>query len=666
MKRSILSLIAIVATLFVACEKSDIVENTNLDMVEIAIEANSLDVDDETRLSLNGNTTKWELGDKINLILIVNSNQESYATLEIKAASDIATDGKSAIFRGSVPAGSYYALTAIYPGVAQPSKSITFDRTAKNNVYMTSYKQESITIDSKTKSISLDFEHQMHKLDFNLSLASGYESQDLAANNIVVEMSARSNGGAVEFWQTATYNATYNSISAANKSNSISIATSGKTSAKSLNFSTMVFPMNTMREVVFTFDVYINGEKCYEIKKPTEGTLSTFAMSKGKTTTVNLELSKKNNVNSGSEKVDIKLSASKSTIKADGSDSATLTVKRNDDNTDVTSESTIYVNGSKLNGSSFTTTNAGAYTLYAMRNEVKSNEITITAEKVASGKSIVFAEGVSTSSGWYDVNKMAQGNNGDTNMCWAAAASNMIQWFQDRYVAAGKSLPAKAISGPGTVHHSGSNFDRTYELALMDMYLTEWNNHRGGNVEYAIPWYFENNLYGGQYAQKEYTAYPESNGGYWSSVWSSVKSNIYTGYTDGFFTGMYTCCYNNYLWCDSNQADTRLRDFSNMIADTFKYGMAGLTVSESSTRISNHHAVTLWGYEIDNSTGHITRLWITDSDDINKEPKTALLNEYNVSINSGSSHIKLTGDTKYSALYVVSIHPFAGYGSAGK
>lgn len=670
MKRLIFSLIAIVATLFVACEKNDIVEDTNLDMVEIAIEANNLDVDDETRLSLNGNTTKWELGDKINLILIVNSNKESYATLEIKEASDIAADGKSAIFRGSVPAGSYNALTAVYPGVAQPSKSITFDRTAKNNIYMTSYKQESITIDSNTKNISLDFEHQMHKLDFNLSLASGYESQDLAANNIVVEMSARSNGGVVELWQTATYNTTYNSISAVNKSNSISIATSGNASAKSLNFSTMVFPMNTMREVVFTFDVYINGEKCYEIKKPTEGTLSTFTMSKGKTTTVNLELSKKNNVNSGSEKVDITLSASKSTIKADGSDSATLTVKRNDDNTDVTSESTIYVNGTKLNGTTFTTTNAGTYTLYAMRNEVKSNEITITAEKAQTGKTIVFAEGVSTTSGWYDVNKKGRGDNGDINMCWAAASSNMIQWWQDRYVAAGNKLPSTAIDGPGTKSYDSFG---PYELALMEIYHSNWDNSKGGHPEEAIPWYFEGKLYGGEYATAGSQATPKTNGGYWKSVWSSIEPYIYRGYSHDLFPSqypnMYTYCYNNYyLWADGSglEGNDRLKKFTQLVVQSFERGMAGLTVSTNSS-LGLLHAVTLWGYEIDNSTGMLTRVWITDSDDLEKEPKTQLLNEYNVSIDSGKSHIKLSSSsTKYGAIWVAKLHPFSGYGSAGK
>ncbi|MBQ5668926.1 MAG: IdeS/Mac family cysteine endopeptidase [Peptococcaceae bacterium] len=194
----------------------------------------------------------------------------------------------------------------------------------------------------------------------------------------------------------------------------------------------------------------------------------------------------KNNVNSGLEKADITLAASKTTIKADGSDSVTLSVKRNDDNTDVTTESTIYVNGTKLNGTTFTTTNAGTYTLYAERNEVKSNEITITAEKVATGKTIVFAEGVDTSDGWYDVNKKGQGNNGDMNMCWAAASSNMIQWWQDRYVAAGNKLPSTAITGPGT--KSYDNYG-PYELALMEIYHSNWNNSKGGHPEEAIPWY---------------------------------------------------------------------------------------------------------------------------------------------------------------------------------
>ncbi len=71
---------------------------------------------------------------------------------------------------------------------------------------------------------------------------------------------------------------------------------------------------------------------------------------------------------------------------------------------------------------------------------------------------------------------------------------------------------------------------------------------------------------------------------------------------------------------------------------------------------------TLWGYEIDHSTGLLTRLWITDSDDLEKEPKEPLLNEYAVSIGEGMSHIKLSSpDVRYGACYVVALCPVSGY-----
>ena len=112
-------------------------------------------------------------------------------------------------------------------------------------------------------------------------------------------------------------------------------------------------------------------------------------------------------------------------------------------NTTTRASLAIYVNDGILNVNRFITTTPGTYTVYAVMGEQRSNEVTITAEEVTStGKTIVFAEGVTLTSGWYDVNKKAQGDNGDINMCWAATSANMIQWFQDRYKAAGKTLPA--------------------------------------------------------------------------------------------------------------------------------------------------------------------------------------------------------------------------------
>ncbi len=169
------------------------------------------------------------------------------------------------------------------------------------------------------------------------------------------------------------------------------------------------------------------------------------------------------------EEKPIKLTATETTIKANGVDSTKFTVTQ--DGANVTDKSTIYINDSILNGNRFITTTPGTYTVYAVKGEQKSNELTITAEEVTStGKTTVFAEGVTLTSGWYDVNKKAQGNNGDINMCWAATSSNMIQWFQDRYKAAGKTLPADATDGPGVTSYSNYG---PYELELMNVFHSE-------------------------------------------------------------------------------------------------------------------------------------------------------------------------------------------------
>ncbi|MBQ2784690.1 MAG: IdeS/Mac family cysteine endopeptidase [Alistipes sp.] len=370
------------------------------------------------------------------------------------------------------------------------------------------------------------------------------------------------------------------------------------------------------------------------------------------------------------EEKPIKITATETTIKANGVDSTKFTVTQ--DGANVTDKSTIYVNESILNGNRFITTTPGTYIVYAVKGEQRSNELTITAEEVSStGKTIVFAEGVTLSSGWYDVNKKGQGDNGDMNMCWAATSSNMIQWFQDRYKAAGKTLPAEATDGPGVTSYTNYG---PYELELMNVFHSEWDNSRGGHMQEAIPWYFEGKLNGGEFASAGSQAVPKTAGGYWKSIWDSeVYPNIYHGYENVIVPGvagldlkdLYITIFNNYyLWGNGTDllGAERLAKFSELIVESFKYGLAGLTVNLGANLNAISHAVTLWGYEIDNSTGLVTRLWITDSDDLMSEPKTPLLNEYSVSIDEGKANIKLTGNTRYGACYVVSIHPFAGYG----
>lgn len=644
MKKLLLLFVAIATLMNVACENS-INESIIVDqMVEISVVAEA-EAEEDSRVALNGNTTSWEAGDRITLALVKSENDIAYTELEIVSSSDISSNGKRATFRGSAPEGNYLRVMAIYPAVANPSAKITLDREAEKNLYMESYSSNELTITAGSKnSIPLSFSHLMHKMDFNLTLANGYDSNDLASSNIAVEVSATSYGSSVEFTKSMTLNVVQNYTSVTSKTTTI------LANGSEPKFSTMLFPLSYTKDVVFTFGVYIDGEKRYEIRKPESGSLSTFTMSAGKTTTVNLVLSNENNVAGGGVEAEpITLKASKTTIKANGTDSATLSVVKTYGGEDVTSKATIYVNGVQHNSTSFKTSTAGAYTLYATYNGATSAHITIVAEESGNtGKNTVFAEGVTMSSGWYDVNKKSTTSRPDADamMCWAASSSNIIQWWQDRYVAAGNTLPSGCPNGTSSKY--------SYELQIMDVFRDNWDNlARGGWADGGVIWYFEGrDLY--KTNGTENRAYPKSGtGGYFKNLWSSIypaKMHQYKDDTWALLYGDYSYAIevNSYNWKSANDP---IKTFSGYIAEAIKYGMSSMAV--------DGHAVTIWGYEIDSSTGKVSKLYMTDSDD----GSTPTLQTYTLSWDNTYKKIKLSG---YATYYINAIYPISGYGSAGK
>ena len=367
----------------------------------------------------------------------------------------------------------------------------------------------------------------------------------------------------------------------------------------------------------------------------------------------------------------IELIASTTNITANGSDAVTFTVMQ--ENNDVTSQASIFVNNQKLASNVFTTYTAGTYTAYAQKNDAKSNEITIYVEAVADmGKTIVFADGVSISSGWYDVNKLTKGG-ADVNMCWAAASANIIQWWQDRYVELGHTLPSTAITGAGTKTYDGTK----YNLAIMEAYRDLWDNSRGGSVSHGVTWYFE-----GRNIMKEASAGTHAQplnantGGYYSNDWNSILPNIYHGYDYVIVPGileykdLISGEFNNYsIWGNGSglSGNASLKKFSDLVVEFIDRGVTSLTVALAANLGSIHHATTLWGYEIDNATGIITKVWLTDSDDIHQNgesgnPTQQMLREYAVSYTEGTGTIKFAG-APYGACYAVSLYPVSKYGS---
>ncbi len=416
-----------------------------------------------------------------------------------------------------------------------------------------------------------------------------------------------------------------------------------------------VFTLKADGEVVADFELYNAADDTQlaanEFTTTVAGKYSFYAMCEGE---------KSNTVEVTATEVvveqpkPITLTASKTVIKANGVDIAQLTVTE-EGGADVTNAATIFVNGGALNGNKFATTAPGTYTLYATKGEMKSNEVTITAEEVtATGTTTVFAEGVTLTSGWYDVNKKSTTNSSgaDAMMCWAASSSNIIQWFQDRYVADGNTLPAGCPNG------TSSKYD--YELQIMDAFRDNWDNLARGNwTDGGVIWYFEGrDVY--ETNGKESCAHPRSGtGGYFKSQWSSIYANMFK-YENGWawYTGepyTYATEINNYNWRGSSVADPLMK-FSEYIISAFEHGMSSMAVAMSSN-FNGAHAVTIWGYEMDNATGYVTKLYIADSDD----GSVPTLQPYTVNSESGNAKIVLSGYTNY---YPFALYPVSGYNSA--
>ena len=268
-------------------------------------------------------------------------------------------------------------------------------------------------------------------------------------------------------------------------------------------------------------------------------------------------------------------------------------------------------------------------------------------EEAETGLTVRFAEGVSLESGWYDVNKVKDGTvNGDINMCWAATAANILQWWQDRYVEQGNELPEGCPDGKG----------ETYELAIMEVFHSQWDNTYGGHAFHAVKWYFEGvNVCEGWNRQAQ--PLQRGSGGYFKHEWEQIEPYMYTGHNLG-----YTQDYNNYyLWGSGSglNATGRLKAFTELVELFIDKGMTSMAIAQRENYGGVHHSVTLWGYEKDNETGLLTRIWITDSDDSAQWPREPVLHEYKVS-STESGAIKFNGDV-YAACYPVSLYPVSGY-----
>ncbi|MEG3023184.1 MAG: IdeS/Mac family cysteine endopeptidase, partial [Akkermansia sp.] len=201
----------------------------------------------------------------------------------------------------------------------------------------------------------------------------------------------------------------------------------------------------------------------------------------------------------------------------------------------------------------------------------------------------IFAQGVTEQSGWYDTNKTW---NDDNNMCWAAATSNILQWWQDK----GTYVPAGTPNGkiPG---------DPTQSVILQN-FRDNWGDV-GGSAELGFRWY----LGGGQFTTTPNGLNDPNSGKYWEDY---IKSIGYDQTPTDPFQKYLPVIQHNHSYTPNFASG-----FVTTMIDLFKGG-AGVTLGILSG--SSGHAITLWGIDYDQNN-NLTALYITDSDDGTTEIK---------------------------------------------
>ena len=229
-----------------------------------------------------------------------------------------------------------------------------------------------------------------------------------------------------------------------------------------------------------------------------------------------------------------------------------------------------------------------------------------------------FLPGVSAERGWHDAEKewgfSSDGTPGaiDGNLCWAAQASCMAQYWQDWYVKAGNLLPAGTPTGYG----ASKRTDGIPSSNIFETFKENWTN-MGGTGDLGLPWYFTGSLPSWYYDD-----------GYNSSVihpeWAKLKKYDYTStFSELYGSSPETFTANEGL-VEHLQYDGGLsiQEFTEkmMYYLTVDYSIVGLSldfwkISGESQGHAGGHAVTLWGVDTDDATGLVNAVYITDSDD---------------------------------------------------
>lgn len=209
--------------------------------------------------------------------------------------------------------------------------------------------------------------------------------------------------------------------------------------------------------------------------------------------------------------------------------------------------------------------------------------------------------GVSTEGGWKDVNKVMSKDDitGDSSLCWAAASSNVISWWQDQNA---QQLAGRGNNIPQGEQDIFNAFNDAFGNAGLDNYVgLRWFMDGAQDV-------FSEVLYEGEDGEPDYTlgdAFfdPSSttHGGFYKDIVIDAPSAVLT-YTQFVHDEEIPVLVRDVMQLD---------EFTGYLVSCMKDGYG---VSLGLVGSYGDHAITLWGLEV-GEDGYLTKMWVTDSDD---------------------------------------------------
>ena len=207
---------------------------------------------------------------------------------------------------------------------------------------------------------------------------------------------------------------------------------------------------------------------------------------------------------------------------------------------------------------------------------------------------VIYKAPFSSGDGWYDVNKTRSGGNIDIdkNLCFAAAASNMLHWWFDQ----NSENVDNYIEKNGDIIRAGrrlselkNSFESQEDSKIFELYKVLYGyNERGFYTDLLMDLFingYRPKLSGATNIEND-NLIPDNNGGFFYDVFKGEKL------TDRTYGEDY-----EYL-------SEKLKE---VLGDG---GLVGL----SHKALSRNHIVTLWGAEYD-LNGNLKAVYVSDSDD---------------------------------------------------